>query len=114
VIDPEGSEERDPVVVRSVRGNLKGTRLQTGEDYEADAEDGDAPDATVIGSVEDATAATLVAIEDERAVQVLDPETYETRTVRRPAGVERDDETVDVLKADGTVYPLPTASRPDR
>ena len=114
VIDPEGSEERNPVVVRSVRGNLKGTRLRTGEDYEADAEDGDAPDATVIGSVEDATAATLVAIEDERAVQVLDPETYETRTVRRPAGVERDDETVDVLKADGTVYPLPTASRPDR
>jgi nonsense-mediated mRNA decay protein 3 len=114
VIDPEGRGNRDPVVVRSVRGNLKGTRLRTGEDYEASAEDGDAPDATVIGSVEEATAATLVAIEDERALQVLDPETYETRTVRRPAGVEGDDETVDVLKAGGTVYPLPAASRPGR
>ncbi|PSP71862.1 hypothetical protein BRC86_14110 [Halobacteriales archaeon QS_3_64_16] len=114
VIDLEGSEERDPVVVRSARGNLKGTRLRTGEDYEADAEDGDAPDATVIGSVEEATAATLVAIEDEHAVQVLDPETYETRTVRRPTGVEGDEESIDVLKADRAVYPLPAeTSRPN-
>lgn len=112
VIDLDKHEEHDPVVVRSVWGNLKGTRLRTGEDYEADAEDGDAPDATVIGSVEEATAATLVAIEDERAVQVLDPETYETRTVRRPAGIDGDDETVDVLKTDGAVYPLPAEASP--
>ena len=102
--------ERDPVIVESVRGNLKGTRLRTGDRYEANAEDGDAPDATVIGSAEDRTAATLVAIEDEHAIQVLDPETYETRTVRRPEGVDRGAETVDVVKTDGTVYPLPTDS----
>jgi nonsense-mediated mRNA decay protein 3 len=107
VIDPAGSETPDPVVVESVRGNLKGVRLRSGEDYEASAEDGDAPDATVIGSIENAAAATLVAIEDERAIQVLDPETYETRTVRRPAGLDSSAETVDVLKAGGTLYPLP-------
>ena len=102
--------ERDPVIVESVRGKLKGTHLRTGDRYEANAEDGDAPDATVIGSAEDRTAATLVAIEDEHAIQVLDPETYETRTVRRPEGVDRGAETVDVVKTDGTVYPLPTDS----
>jgi nonsense-mediated mRNA decay protein 3 len=107
------TESDDPVVVESVRGNLKGTHLSDGEGYEADSEDGTAPDATVLGSVEDATRATLVAVEDERAIQVLDPETYESKTVRRPAGISPEDDQVPVLKAGGEVYPLPDGVGPD-
>lgn len=109
VIDvANASEGNEPVLVRSVRGNLKGTYLRSGEGYEATAEEGIAPDATVVGSIEEASEATLVSIDDERAIQVLDPETYETRTVRRPGGIDADSETVAVLKVRGELYPLPT------
>lgn len=111
----QSDETNDPVLVRSTRGNLKGTRLRSGERYEASAEEGIAPDATVAGSVTDASEATLVAIADERAIQVLDPETYETRTVRRPQGIDAGRETVSVVKVDGDLYPLPLEDeRPNR
>ena len=103
-------EESVPILVRSIRGNLKGTNLRTGERYEATAEEGIAPDARVVGSVGEASEATLVSIEDERAIQVLDPETYETRTVRRPEGIDEATETVAVVTANGEVYPLPAGS----
>lgn len=106
VIVPEDIEE--PVLVGSVRGNLKGTGLRSGEPYEAPFEDGDAPDARVVGSIDDATETTLVAVADERAIQVLDPETYETRTIRRPDGVGPNTGTVSVVKTRVGLYPLPT------
>lgn len=113
VIDlAESGEGTEPILVGSVRGNLKGTRLRTGERYEATFEEGERPDATVVGSVAEASEATLVAIEDQRAIQVLDPETYETRTVRRPAGVGPETETVAVVKTNGEVYPLPDSEAP--
>ncbi|PSP57490.1 hypothetical protein BRC82_00655 [Halobacteriales archaeon QS_1_67_19] len=105
IIDPEDGE--GPVLVRSVRGNLKGTRLTTGEDYEARFEDGDAPEARRLGSLEDAEETTLVAVEDERAVQVLDPETYRSKTVARPAYMDPDAETVPVLKSRAGLHVVP-------
>jgi len=105
VIDPEDGD--GPVLVRSVRGNLKGTRLTTGADYEASFEDGDAPDARRLGTREDAEQTTLVAIEDERAVQVLDPETYEATTIARPDYVDPDTDDLPVIKSRAGLHVLP-------
>lgn len=96
VIAPEDAD--GPVLVTSARGNLKGTRLRTGDRYEATYEAGDAPEARRLGHLDDAAETTLVAIEDDRAVQVLDPETYESTTVARPSYLDPGAETVSVLK----------------
>ncbi len=100
-------DDDGPVLVTSVRGNLKGRRLTTGERYEAAYEDGDHPDATALGRVEDAETTTLVAVEDEHAVQVLDPETYASVTVARPDYLDPDAETVRVLKHREGLHVLP-------
>ena len=107
IIDPEDGD--GPVLVRSVRGNLKGTRLATGDPYEARFEEGDTPDAVELGSADDAVETTVVAVEDEHAVQVLDPETYESKTVPRPDYFDPDAETVRVLKSRAGLHVLPDA-----
>ncbi|MFB6250584.1 MAG: 60S ribosomal export protein NMD3 [Halobellus sp.] len=104
VIEPA---DEDPVLVRSVRGNLKGVLLTTGEPYEASFEDGETPDARRLGTVEDAEKTTVVAIEDEYAVQVLDPETYESKTIARPSYVDSGAEMVPVLKSRAGLHVLP-------
>ena len=96
-----------PVLVRSVRGNLKGVRVTTGEPYEAPFAEGDAPEARLLGRSEDAEETTLVAVEDERAVQVLDPETYEAKTVSRPDYLDPEVDTVHVLKSRAGLHVLP-------
>jgi nonsense-mediated mRNA decay protein 3 len=108
VIDPEDGE--GPVLVRSVRGNLKGIRLASGDRYEAGFEDGDAPAARRLGERSDAEATTLVAVEDDRAVQVLDPETYEAKTVPRPEYLDPDADEVPVLKHRAGLHVLPEDS----
>lgn len=100
-------DETGPVLVRSVRGNLKGVRLTTGEEYEADYEEGIAPDARKLGTREEGEETTVVTVEDDRAVQVLDPETYEAKTVSRPDYVPEDAETVEVLKSRTGLHVLP-------
>jgi len=105
VIDPEDGD--GPILVRSVRGNLKGTRLATGEDYEASFEDGDAPDARRLGTHEDAAETTVVAVEDENAVQVLDPETYAAETIPRPDYFDTDADEVPVIKSRAGLHVLP-------
>jgi len=105
VIDPEDGD--GPVLVESVRSNLKGVRVTTGEDYEADYEDGDAPDARRLGARADAVETTVVTVEDAHAVQVLDPETYEARTVARPDYMDADADTVPVLKSRAGLHVLP-------
>jgi nonsense-mediated mRNA decay protein 3 len=103
VVDP--GDDEGPVLVRSVKGNVKGRRLSTGEPYEA-AHD-EIADATRLGRIEDAEETTLVAVEDDRAVQVLDPETYEAKTVPRPADVDVEAETVRVFKSQAGLYVVP-------
>ena len=105
VIDPE--DDDGPVLVRSVQGNLKGVRLATGERYEASFEAGDAPDARRLGERTEAEETTLVAVEDDRAVQVLDPETYESTTVPRPDYLDPDADEVPVLKSRAGLHVLP-------
>jgi nonsense-mediated mRNA decay protein 3 len=105
VIDPEDGD--GPVLVRSVRGNLKGRRVTTGAPYEASFEDGDAPDARRLGTREDAEATTLVAVEDDHAVQVLDPDTYQAKTVARPEYLDPDADEIPVLKSRAGLHVLP-------
>jgi nonsense-mediated mRNA decay protein 3 len=112
VIDPEDGE--GPVLVRSVRGNLKGVRLASGDRYEAPFQDGEPPRATRLGSREGAAATTLVAVEDDNAVQVLDPETSEAITVPRPDYLDPDADEVPVLKSRAGVYVLPDEAVPER
>jgi nonsense-mediated mRNA decay protein 3 len=104
VIEPD---EADPVLVQSVRGNLKGVSLITGDPYEASFEDGETPDARRLGTVDDAEETTVVTVEDEYAVQVLDPETYESKTIARPSYVDSGAETVPVLKSRAGLHVLP-------
>jgi nonsense-mediated mRNA decay protein 3 len=105
VIDPEDGD--GPVLVRSAKGNLKGVRLTSGDHYEATHEAGTAPDARKLGTREDAADTTVVTIEDEHAVQVLDPETYEATTVARPDFFDPDAETVPALKSRAGLHLLP-------
>ena len=105
VIDP--ADEEGPVLVRSVADTVKGRRLTTGEEYQSAFEEGNAPDARKLGRAEDAERTTLVAVEDDRAVQVLDPETYGTKTVARPEYLDPGAETVPVLKSRAGLHVLP-------
>ncbi|MGB9964413.1 60S ribosomal export protein NMD3 [Halobacterium hubeiense] len=102
-------DDGGPVLVRSVHGNLKGVRVTTGEPYEASYEDGDAPDARKLGELGDATDATVVTVEDDNAVQILDPETYESKTVPCPDYVDADASTVPALKSRAGLHVLPEA-----
>ncbi|MFC6716153.1 60S ribosomal export protein NMD3 [Natrialbaceae archaeon GCM10025810] len=106
IIDLEG-DDGGPVLVRSARGNLKGTRLTTGERYEAGYEEGNAPEARRLGQLEDGVETTVVTVEDENAVQVLDPETYRAKTVARPDYFDPNAETVPVLKSRAGLHILP-------
>jgi nonsense-mediated mRNA decay protein 3 len=96
-----------PVLVTSAHGNLKGVRVETGERYEASHEEGIAPDGRKLGTREEATTTTVVAVEDARAVQVLDPETFETKTVPRPSYMDPDADEVPVLRSRAGLHVLP-------
>ncbi|WP_158058342.1 60S ribosomal export protein NMD3 [Halorussus halophilus] len=100
-------DDGGPVLVKSVRGNLKGRRLTTGEQYEATYEEGDAPDARRLGFVDEAEETTVVTVEDEHAVQVLDPETYRSKTIARPEYMDADADTVPVFKSRAGLHVVP-------
>ncbi len=108
VIDPE--DEDGPVLLTSAHGRLKGTRLRSGDRYEASHEDGTTPSVTKLGRIDEAESATVVTVEDAHAVQILDPETYEAKTVRRPEFFDPDTESVPVLKDGSECYILPEES----
>lgn len=105
VIDPR--DGNGPVLVRSVGDVLKGVRLTSGDSYEADAETPYDRTADRLGTREDAVETTLVAIEDDHAVQVIDPETHETRSIARPTYLDPDADVVTVLKSSAGLYVLP-------
>ncbi|ADD05603.1 NMD3 family protein [Natrialba magadii ATCC 43099] len=111
VIDlADDADDDGPVLVRSARGNLKGIRVTTGERYEAGYEEGNSPDARKLGEHEDAEETTVVTVEDENAVQVLDPETYQAKTVARPDYFDPEAEMVPVLKSRAGLHILPDES----
>ncbi|MFC7204995.1 60S ribosomal export protein NMD3 [Haloferax namakaokahaiae] len=107
IIDPEDGD--GPVLVRSNRGRLHGTRLASGKEYVAEFEEGENPDAEPLGSVEDAEETTVVTVEDDHAVQVLDPVTFEAKTIPRPDYFDPDAQTVSVLKSPVGLHILPDA-----
>ncbi|MFP8957775.1 60S ribosomal export protein NMD3 [Natrialbaceae archaeon A-CW3] len=100
-------DDGGPVLVSSAHGNLKGVRLTTGERYEASYEEGNAPEARKLGEHDDAVETTVVTVEDERSIQVLDPETYQAKTIARPDYVDPDAETVPTLKSRAGLHVLP-------
>jgi nonsense-mediated mRNA decay protein 3 len=100
-------DDDGPVLVTSARGNLKGTRLTTGEHYEARFEEGETPPATKLGTVDDVDETTVVTVEDEHAIQVLDPETYEAKTIARPEFFDPDEPMVNVLKSRAGLHVVP-------
>jgi len=103
VIDPDDGD--GPVLVRSVSGNLKGVRLVTGEPYEESFDEG--IEARRLATRDDAVETTVVTVEDDHAVQVLDPETYEAKTVPRPDFFDPDAETTPVVKTRSGLHVVP-------
>jgi len=103
IIDPE--DDDGPVLVTSVTGNLKGVRLATGDDYEEPFE-GDTPGHR-LATRDDAVETTVVTVEDDHAVQILDPETYAAKTVPRPDFFDPDAETTPVVKTRAGLHVLP-------
>ncbi|AGN01914.1 NMD3 family protein [Salinarchaeum sp. Harcht-Bsk1] len=103
IVDPDDGE--GPVIVTSARQTLSGTRLASGEDFEADFED--LPERAVLGDRTDVAETTLVAVEDEHAIQVLDPETYEATTIPRPDFVDTDAEEIPVFKHREGLHAVP-------
>jgi NMD protein affecting ribosome stability and mRNA decay len=105
IIDPADGD--GPVLVRAAHHHLTGLRLHTGDPYETAFDDDDLPDARRLGQRGDATETTVVAVEDDHAVQLLDPESFEAVTVVRPPFFDPGADTVPVLRADGQVHILP-------
>jgi len=103
LIDPE--DGNGPVQVLSVHDRLTGRRLTTGAEYTSDP----TLDAQRLGHVSDAIETTLVTVEDDNAVQILDPETYEPRTIARPSDVTFDDDTVWAVATTAGLFVLPAA-----
>jgi len=100
-------EMEGPVLVQGVQGNLKGLDLKTGDPYETTFEDGVVPEATRVGSRDDAEPTTVVSVLDENAIQVLDPSTNETKSVPRPDYFEPAAPTVEVVRIDRDLFVLP-------
>jgi nonsense-mediated mRNA decay protein 3 len=103
IIDPE--DDDGPVLVQSAKGTLSGVRLASGEPYQRAV--GDAPDARRVGERGDSREATVVAVVDTHAVQVLDPDSYETVTVPRPSYFDPEAGTVPVVRSRDGLYLLP-------
>ena len=104
VVDPG---DGDPIVVTDANDRLAGTRLATGEQYHGPIEDTER-----LTHREAATETTLVAVPDTHAVQVLDPDSYETVSVPRPPSLDPNAETVSVVRAAGDLYVLPPEALP--
>lgn len=104
IIDP--GDNAGPVLVRSVTGNLKGRRLTTGEQFEAH-QAYDASSITRLGTTDDASLTTLVTVEDDHALQVLDPDTHQAVTIPRPTDFDTATQTVRVFKSELGIHVLP-------
>ena len=94
-----------PVLIQGKTEPIRALRLDTGETIRLDREEMET--AVQIGSRDDASEATVVTIEDEHAVQILDPETFEPVTIRRPTALTHGTETLSVVQTTEGIYALP-------
>ncbi len=104
IINP--ADEKGPVIVESAQTNLKGTRLTTGEPYDVPTSS-DTAEVERVGSIDDSQSTTLVAVEDNYAIQVLDPETFQAITIPNPSFVDESSDTVSVVKTPQGVFAVP-------
>ena len=107
VVDPNDGD--GPVLVTSTHNKLSGTRLATGDPYAISGQNGEFPAVERVGHHRDAVETTVVAVEDEHSIQLLDPETYEAKTVARPEFVDAKKEMLPVLKDGTELYIVPEA-----
>jgi len=92
------------LLVTDNSGVLKGVDLRTGSRRSVSDAD---TEPERLGSARDAEPATLVTVSDDE-VQILDPSTYETVTVRRPSFLAASQgEEVEVLSTSEGVFPVP-------
>ncbi len=99
--------EDAPVIVTNVQGGLTGLHLDSGESFHAPVAGERETEFHRLGDVEDAAETALVTVEDDHAVQVLDPESYEAVTVPRPPYLDPDAETVPAIHTTAGTYVLP-------
>jgi nonsense-mediated mRNA decay protein 3 len=105
VIDP--GDDGGPVLVTNVKGGVGGVRLESGEQFRAPVAADREAAFYKLGTADDAAETALVSVEDEHAVQVLDPETYETVTVARPDFLDPEAETVEAIHTTAGTHILP-------
>ena len=108
IVDPEDGD--GPVLVTGVSGRIRGIRLTTGKEYASSFDEANAPEAARLGTHADATETTVVTVEDENAVQLLDPETYEATTVPKPTFFDDDADAVLAFKNGDAVHVVPDES----
>ncbi len=100
-------DEDGPVLVTNVQGGLGGIRLTSGDPFRAPGPDERETEFHRLATVEDAAETALVSVEDDHAVQVLDPETYESVTVARPDFLDPDAETVHAVHTTAGTHLVP-------
>lgn len=96
-------DDLEPVVIEASVTTVRGRRLTSGERVKIDVE---SEKPTKIGTIEAVVDTTVVAVEDENAIQILDPETHEARTVAKPTAIPPNVESVRVFKGPEAVYVL--------
>jgi nonsense-mediated mRNA decay protein 3 len=104
IINPP--DDNGPVVVENAQTDLKGTRLITGNPFEMPASS-DLSSVERVGSVDDEQSTTLVTVEDEYAIQILDPDTYQPITIPNPTFLYETSGTISVIKVQQGVFPVP-------
>lgn len=104
IINP--NDGNGPVLVESNQTNLKGIRLTTGDAFDLPAS-GDVAGIERVGSVDQKEPTTLVSIEDEFAIQVLDPDTYQPKTIPYPSFVDEDAKELPVVKIPLGLFAVP-------
>lgn len=103
IIDVEDSST--PVLITGKTEPIRGLHLDNGEDVRLDSDE--LQNARKIGTRDEATAATVVTIEDDYAVQILDPENYEPVTIRRPAKLDSSADTIPVFRTNSEIFSVP-------
>lgn len=99
--------EDDPVLVTNVQGGLTGQHLASGDEFHAPVAGEREAEFHRLGGAEDAAETALVAVEDDHAVQILDPDSYEAVTVPRPPYLDPDAETVTAISTTAGTHVLP-------
>ncbi|HVM45826.1 MAG TPA: NMD3-related protein [Candidatus Thermoplasmatota archaeon] len=100
--------DEEPLLVTSIGAKtVQVTKIATGQARHVERA---LVERAVVLSPEDAKEAVVVTSSDSE-LQLLDPWTYETVSVLRPAALSDVGPTVDVLKFDGELIPLPTRKK---